>query len=405
MDKRKKVLMLIPNLDFGGAQRVFYDLSVFLSKRYDICESVFNFDYGHAYPTQNKVVSLNVPGGESTVAKLINFIRRCRGYRGLKNKEKADVSISHMEGANYVNVLSGGYSRNIVVEHGSKLAYDENRFGFTGWLRRKILISSILRHADHVVVVSRGIKKELVENFNIPDKMITVVNNSFDLVRIESLAKEPLSEKFLSIYEKPVIITSGRLAEQKNQLPLLDVLKRVKDKLPCRIIFLGEGHLKLQLIDYAQKLGLRVVMYDGQGKLDDADVYFLGFQENPFNFIANADIFTLPSAWEGFPLALCEAMISGVPVMSTDCRTGPREILAPETEDLFELKTSEHASYGILMPLFTEKTSLDCWSSEIIALLKNSELKNHYKKKGKERMLDFGFERVMKKWINVIEQQ
>lgn len=405
IEKKKKILMLIPNLDFGGAQKVFHELSLFLSYRYEVCEGVFNFDYGHAFPTGNRIFPLDVPAGRNPLDKLIQFIRRCRKYRILKDQEDARVSISHMEGANYVNILSGGKSKNIIVEHGSKLAHDKNRRGFIGWLRRKVLIAGIFRRADHVVVVSQGIKKELVDYFHLPEEKVTVINNSFDIIRITTLAEEPIAARYQAIYTKSVIITSGRLAEQKNQAPLLDIIALIKEKVNSSLIILGEGHLKDELLRQAHKLGLSTYEDEDDEQVipENLDVYFLGYQQNPFKFIAKADLFVLPSDWEGFPLALCEAMICGVPVVSTDCPTGPREILAPGTNGQYNLIAPEHAPYGILMPALTNQANINIWAIEIVEVMHNDALRKFYSNKGEERMHDFSQERIIEKWIDVIE--
>ena len=83
----------------------------------------------------------------------------------------------------------------------------------------------------------------------------------------------------------------------------------------------------------------------------DADVYFPGFRENPYQFLARARVFVFTSLWEGFPNALIEAMASGAPALSADCAAGPREILSPETPFYFRTLKAEPAPYGLLMPV------------------------------------------------------
>ena len=104
------------------------------------------------------------------------------------------------------------------------------------------------------------------------------------------------------------------------------------------------------------------------------DVYFVGLQQNPFKYIRPATAFVFPSAWEGFPLALGEAMTCGIPVVSTDCPTGPREMLAPTTAaPTTPLRQAEWAEFGLLMPMLTEPASLAaaiaCWADTLDQLL------------------------------------
>ena len=139
----------------------------------------------------------------------------------------------------------------------------------------------------------------------------------------------------------------------------------------------------------------------------DFDVYFLGNIANPFCYIKRAKIFTLTSGWEGFPLALGEAMICGTPVISTDCLTGPREMLAPGTELVGNLLESEFADYGVLMPLLDKKNksydeSVRLWSRTILELLQDEKRLKHYSDKGIERMKNFSREKIVDRWLKII---
>ena len=100
--------MLIPNLGFGGAQRVFHDHGLLLAAHHDVTEAVFNLGDGHAFPSGNKVVSLEVPGGGGPFAKLRHFVARVRRLAALKRKLEPALTVSHLEGADYVNILARG---------------------------------------------------------------------------------------------------------------------------------------------------------------------------------------------------------------------------------------------------------------------------------------------------------
>lgn len=400
---RETIVLLIPNMNFGGAQRAFHDQSMYLSQRYEVWESVFNLDHGYAFTSGNRVVNLEVPSGKNLMSKLFRFVHRCIRYRAVKKNQNIRVSISHLEGANYVNLLSGGKCRNIIVEHGSKLAWDANTTGLTGWLRMTILVRLIYRKADAIVTVSQGIKKELTGHFGIPDQKITVINNAFDLRRIAALGEASLSDKYAQIFSKRVLVTSGRFETEKNLFLLLDVFARVKSQIDCRLVMLGDGTQRNDLIEHAKNLKLN--SWNDEATFRDADVYFTGYQENPFCFVSRSQLFLLPSTREGFPLTLCEAMICGVPVMATDCPTGPREILAPDTVEEYNLVAPEHATYGVLMPQLCDELTTIAWSKEIIERINDKVSAQQYSHLGKKRMENFSIDSIKEKWFALIESK
>jgi glycosyltransferase involved in cell wall biosynthesis len=158
----------------------------------------------------------------------------------------------------------------------------------------------------------------------------------------------------------------------------------------------------------AQGLGLRLYQAWNNDSLDqEYDVYMLGFQKNPFKYIRRAALFVFPSEWEGFPLALCEAMICGTPVITTDCPTGPREILAPNTPPTQLATATEWADYGVLMPLLNadfRQHALSEWVATLKQLLVNSDKRTHYSQQGAQRMQDFTADKMFRKWLAVIDQ-
>jgi glycosyltransferase involved in cell wall biosynthesis len=113
----------------------------------------------------------------------------------------------------------------------------------------------------------------------------------------------------------PVIVGAGRFQRQKDFPTLIRAFARLRLERPCRLLLLGEGGWRDRLVALIQDLGL------------GAEVDLPGFQPNLYPFLARADLFVLSSAWEGSPNVLTEAMALGTPVVSTDCPSGPREIL------------------------------------------------------------------------------
>lgn len=405
------ILLVIPNLGLGGAQRVFHDHSVELAKHYCVTEAVFNLDGGNMFPSENELVSLDVAGGGSATDKVRNLWRRVTRLKNLKRRLGTQVSISHLEGADYVNLLSKGGEKVILCVHGSKL-HDTNIIGAVGWLRKKILIPALYNRADRIVTVSRDIIPELVEGFGVkPEKLLTI-NNFFEVAQIETKSQEPLSAAEAAVYAAaPVLITSGRLAAQKNQAPLLDLFAALLRRRPAKLVLVGDGELRELLTNHARALGLRVyAAWENPPSLtSDYDVYFLGLQQNPFKYLRPATAFVFPSAFEGFPLALGEAMICGLPVLSTDCPTGPREILAPATATpAVPLRVAERGPYGVLLPMLTQAATLAAdqvvWTDALERLLANSAEREQLSQAARIRMQDFTRERIFSQWIQLIEE-
>jgi len=407
---KQNILLLIPNLNPGGAQRVFHDHSLALSEQYTVLECVFNTDDGIAYPTNNTLINLKVPAGKNIILKLYYFFVRCIRLKRVKKNHQITICISHLEGADYVNILSKGTEKVVLCIHGSKI-HDLNIAGAIGMVRKKLLMPYLYNRADKIVTVSKDISTELIKNFGVLPGKIQTINNFFNIESIQQKACYPLPSIYQKLFaDNLVIITSGRLSAQKNQAPLLSVFSKLLPQQASKLVILGDGELRHNLVLYSKQLGLKTyTIWDNVSDFDSFafDVYFLGYQENPFKYLKQATLFAFPSAWEGFPMALCEAMICGVPVITTDCPTGPREILAPDSSSERELTKEEFTEYGVLMPLLNQQRNAkptDLWSKTIQVLLSDTKLLSFYKARGLQRMLDFTPEKIMKQWINIIDQ-
>ena len=406
-----KIILIIPNLGMGGAQRVFHDHSVELAKYYAVTEAVFNLEGGDLYPSGNPVVSLEVSGGGGALAKIRNFQRRISGLRRLRERLRPAVVVSHLEGADYVNLLSGGPGKTVLCVHGSKL-HDANIIGPIGWLRKRVLMPYLYNRADAIVTVSRDIGPELIRFFGVNPNKIVTINNFFEVLSIEARSREPLSPSEQAIYDSgPVLVTSGRLALQKNQQPFLTAFATLRRHMPnVKLIFVGDGELRDELVTAARGLSLRVYATWGNEELtSDFDVYFLGLQANPFKYIRPATAFVFPSAWEGFPMALGEAMICGVPVVSADCPTGPREMLAPQTfTPNIQLRQIERTPFGLLMPMLTNAATLDedqnVWAAALTDLLANPAQAKEIGQQGRKRMNDFTRELIFDQWLALLHR-
>lgn len=195
------------------------------------------------------------------------------------------------------------------------------------WKRNLPLLMRCLCHrADAVVAVSGGVADDLKNAIGLPGSNIEVVYNPVIRPEIISLSEEAVDHPWLIEKSCPVLVAASKLKPQKDLQMLLRAFALVRKKRRVRLIILGEGPEREALQQLASELSIA------------GDIDLAGFIQNPFAFYSRADLFVMSSAWEGLPTALIEAMGCGCPVVSTDCPSGPQEIL-------------EGGRYGTLVPV------------------------------------------------------
>jgi len=315
--------------------------------------------------------------------------------------------VSFLERANFVNIISKLFKKHRAI---ISVRMDQQTCHVGLRKLNKLLVRILYPKADIIIAVSHGVKQSLI-NLGIEEEKIKVIYNPYPIDEIRELIKEPLG-RYEEIFKHPVLITAGRLTKPKGQWYLLRIFKVLKEKhKDLKLVILGEGELKDYLVKLSEELGLKTYVWDRDKLSESFDVYFLGFQKNPFKFIARSKLFVFPSLWEGFPNALVEAMACSVCVVSSDCRSGPREILAPNTDFNYQTQKPEFAEYGVLMPVFdvkykTAKEPLEereiMWVETIDKLLKDENLRKNYSEKAKQRAEDFRIEKIVQEWKEVL---
>ena len=231
------------------------------------------------------------------------------------------------------------------------------------------------KRADLILANSYAIQTDLIENFKIKTP-VRVVYNPVDLQLIKSNAAEEPD----FVFEKDCFhfITVGNLRKEKNQLLMIQAFFILKN-LPCKLLVVGAGAMEQELKQKVWDLGLT------------EKVIFCGFDKNPFKYVSRADCFVLSSNVEGFPNVLIEALACGKPVISTDCSSGPRELLAPAT-DLHHraLNTYEVGEYGILTPV-KDVISL---ANAMKKMYEETELRNRFASKAAKRAEQFDVDEI-----------
>jgi glycosyltransferase involved in cell wall biosynthesis len=188
------------------------------------------------------------------------------------------------------------------------------------------LIRRMYPEADRIIAVSRGVADDLRTLVGLPPELVTTVYNPVVDSELAKKAEAPIDHAWFKPGAPPVIIAVGRLTEQKDFPTLLQAFAQVRTQRQARLLLLGEGRMRRELEALARELRV------------DQDVSLPGFTSNPFAYMARAAVFVLSSTYEGLGNVLIEALACGCPVVSTDCPSGPAEIL-------------ENGQYGRLVPV------------------------------------------------------
>ena len=266
--------------------------------------------------------------------KPVNFLPDLVRY--LK-RERPDVLFSAKTPCNLVALwakrLAGGSTR-IVVSERSSLSPIVQRKKEWRWRFVPPIMGRVYPWADGIVSVSNGVGDNVSLLTGIPRERITTIYNPIMANEILEKSHSPLDHPWFVPDATPVILSVGRLVPQKDFPCLLRAFRHVRSSRKVRLVILGEGRLRGELEALATTLGI------------SQDVSMPGFTENPYAFMARASVLALSSAWEGFGNVIGEALACGCPVVSTDCPSGPAEVL-------------KNGVYGTLVPVGNDKALAD----------------------------------------------
>ncbi|MFO1432060.1 MAG: glycosyltransferase [Candidatus Competibacteraceae bacterium] len=245
------------------------------------------------------------------------------------DRERPDALFAATPYLNIVAVLArrlAGVTTRLVISERSHLSTNLSHSGggTRDWRRRYLppLMQHAYLQADAIVAVSEGVADDLATHIDIPRQAITRIYNPTFLPELLERAKEAIEHPWFTPDAAPVVLSVGRLGRQKDFSTLLHAFARVRATRPLRLMILGEASDPGEQDDRQAKL---TALADELGITNDFAL--LGFVPNPFAYMARAAVLVLSSVYEGFPNVLVEAMACGCPVVSTDCPSGPSEIL------------------------------------------------------------------------------
>ena len=298
---------------------------------------------------------------------LMASIRQLR--RKLKEIGPALV-VSFLVRANVAAVIAARGLAPVIISERSQLSTHlaERHAGLKHWAAAALPRLAYPR-ADHIIAVSEGVRSDLIRNFRVPANLVKALPNPFDLDRITADGRAepelPLPPRFM--------VGVGRLTTAKGPQDLIEAYALAKPDIP--LCLLGDGPDRQQLEARIAELGL------------SDRIRLLGYARNPFAIVSRAELFVSGSHCEGFPNAMAEAMALGLPVVATDCPSGPAEIL--EDVETTGTMAVHEAKYGLLVPVKQPHVL-----AQAIQRMADPELRQRYAHVARRRMEDFRIETI-----------
>ncbi|MFQ5668750.1 MAG: glycosyltransferase, partial [Candidatus Binatia bacterium] len=293
-------------------------------------------------------------------------------------RERPDVVLSAASHVNLVAVVAhriAGLSIPLVLRASNQPSGNLSLWPVADRVARRFLrwmASRVYPWADHVIAVSEGVARDLVTLTGMPSERITTIYNPVVTPEVQERASAPLEHPWFAPGSPPVVLGVGKFKIQKDFPTLVRAFARVRAARPARLVILGEGGERGKIEHLARELGVA------------DDVGLPGFMQNPFAWMSRASVFVLSSAWEGLPGALIEALACGCPVVSTDCPSGPDEIL-------------DHGAFGPLVPVGDDRALADA----ILSVLQKPPDRERLRARGAM----FAVEPAVDRYLEVLQAQ
>jgi GalNAc-alpha-(1->4)-GalNAc-alpha-(1->3)-diNAcBac-PP-undecaprenol alpha-1,4-N-acetyl-D-galactosaminyltransferase len=362
-----RLTLVISSLSAGGAEKVVAIMSNYWTEKgWQI--TLLTFDDGATRPfydldSRIKRIPLDLEGdSKNSLAAVWNNLRRVSALRSAIRQSKPDCVISFLDQVNVLTILAARRLKIPVIV--MEQTYPPSHHIGRTW---NLLRNRIYPRAAQVV----GVTARALRNFSPRiQSRACVIHNPVLLPPLTG--KRPAGK----LLDRPALLAVGRLNQHKGYRLLLRAFAQLKDQhTNWTLTILGEGPLRHELEDLGQQLGI------------SNRVKLLGRVSNPYDFLTQADIFVMASRYEGFPLALCEAMACGLPVIATDCPSGPKEIIRDGVD-------------GLLVPT----DDVDALARAINCLIEDEAMRLRLGSCATDVIERFGLEKIMRTWEELLDR-
>lgn len=369
----KKLAIFLYSMGPGGAERVVSNLLGGLARHYEVHLILMSKVVAYEIPNEVKIHFIERSNPyESGISKLFRLFFALPNlafkYKKLCENLGIDSHFVLMNRPCYIALMArilGLKGRMIISERSCpSIIYKQGLSGFVN----KILIKALYNRADLILANARGNADDLIKNFGCDSSRVRVLYNAVDLNLIKEFENESLDSEF-----KPFFINIGRLDSGKNQAMLIKIVANL-NRADATLGILGKGELRDELENLIQKLGV------------SDRVRLLGTDKNPFKFIKNAKCFVCASRFEGFSNVLLEALACEKFIISTDHKSGARELLGDD-------------EYGILVGVDDEIAMQKAMQKA----LDDENLRKSYEKKAYNRIKNFDKEAIVSQLVRYLE--
>jgi glycosyltransferase involved in cell wall biosynthesis len=364
---RPTISFFLPALDGGGAERAMLHIAQGFAAQgmqVDLVLAEARGAYLNQVPPSIRIVDL-----QAQFPVLLSKTLALHRYLRQKQPKVLFSALDILSSATWAQRLAGVSTRVVMcVQTHLSQQFRDHQPHTVGRIRPHF-VRWFYPWADQIVTASQGVAADVSTITGVPLESIQVIYNPVVTPKMLENLHQPIDHPWFVPGAPPVILGVGRLVSQKDFPTLIRAFARVQARYPSRVMILGEGEDRPYLEALIRELGL------------EADVALPGFVENPYIYMAHAAVFALSSVFEGFGNVVAEALAAGTPVVSTDCPSGPAEILA-------------QGKYGHLVPVGDEEALADAIVETLLNPISPKILQ--------QRSQDFSLECITHQYLSVL---